>query len=157
PPVAGRPQVSSADRDRGDVGVLQCVNSVFELAERLRRAVDARRLEVLLVVPDAGNAEGVWQGVLLAINLPRLDGAAEFGDPLREEVGEVLEVTGLGLSANFAAWPDHEDVRSIARLERVRDEGALQVLVLVAGDLNLDAWVGLFELGCDVFPQALLR
>src|SRR5690606_31251647 len=41
--------------------------------------------------------------------------------------------------------------------EGVRDEGALEVLVLVAGDLDLDAGVGGLELGGHLFPHRLLR
>src|SRR5690606_11078746 len=157
PPVTGRPQVARADGDRRDAEGAQLLVGRLELGERLGQRGDARLLEEILVVPEALDAEGVGDGVLLAVDLPRLDRSAVLGDRVGHHLGEVLQVAGLGLRADFAAWPDHEDVGCISGGERVRDERALQVFVLVAGDLDLDAGVGRLELRGDLFPHRLLR
>src|SRR5690606_15766733 len=153
----GRPQAAGADRDRRGAGRAVLLVGVLELGQGLGQLDDARGLEEVVVVPEALDAEGVGDGVLLAVDLPRLHGSAVLGDGVGHHVGEVHEVAGVGLRANLAAGPHHEDVGRVAGLERVRDERALQVLVLVAGDLDLDAGVVLLELRSDVFPHALLR
>src|SRR5690606_1002015 len=106
---------------------------------------------------DARCAKGVGDRVHLALYGPGGDGCAHRLDRLGCDLSEVHQVPGLCLGAYLAARPDHEDVGRVTRLQRVRDERALQVFVLVAGHLDLDAGVLCLELGRDLLVDALER
>src|SRR5690606_23955523 len=147
----------STNGDRLDAGVLQLLDSVVELVQRLRRTVDASLLKERGAVPDALRTELVRQTVGLAIHLPRGNGATQAGHIVVHETGQVLEVTILHLSNHLAAAPLLEQVGSFTGLQSNRNTGALEVLVLNALDLNGHVGAQSFELVSDRLPEAERR
>src|SRR5690606_21321772 len=153
PVVRRGPAVTSAHRDRSAAGRLELVDRRVELVERLRRRGDARLREQLGVVPEARDAEGVRQAVGLAVELPRVRDRAEGSDLVRDISRDVLDVTRGDLRGKLARAPLLEQVGGVAREQRVRDERALELLVLEGLDVDRDARVRLGELLADLRPE----
>ena len=126
------PAVLAADGDRDDAGGLQLRDvGVEELVHRGRRVADAGLGEERLAVPEADDVRGcTGTPYCLPLYCQPGDRAAERRDPGLDVLGDVHDLAGLHLGRERAAAPLLEDVGRAARLQRERDLGVLQLLVL---------------------------
>ena len=156
-PVAGRPQVLVARRDRGDPGRVERVARCEQLRPGRRRG-DVRVGEDLLVEPhDVRDVGRVGDHDDLAVDRVlgqrRLVEQAGKGPGL-EGVGEVRRVAVLVALLEAGTGPLEVDVGGVAAGEQVLQADRLvQVVVLV---VHLDLRVGMrrLELPGDVVPDA---
>jgi hypothetical protein len=101
-----RPPVLAADGDRGDAGILQCLDVLQELVPRSRWSVDAGLGEENLVVPEAHHAEVEGNGIQSTVHLEQAHGAgAEVADPAGDLATDVADQAGFHLVGQVTAAP----------------------------------------------------
>src|SRR5699024_6793835 len=102
PVVRRGPLVTGADRDRLDAGGLEGVDGLVQLVHRRGCLGDAGLVEQVGVVPAAHQTHGEGQRVGAAVDLPALDVAAQGGDGVGGDVGQVLDQSCLDVVGELA-------------------------------------------------------